>query len=448
MATQLGLVFLVWLLVSNVVAALWLQRTGTLMHPLSRMHALTVLHTAAEAARQLTPGQAEGVLHTLRGKASTFWISDVPDVAPFDMREEEQRLAGELAARLGLPSQAPVSMQLERITGDPARAFVFTPAGWAPLRLRTSVRLPDGRWLNGVQHPSGGYEWRRMLAYSLPVSTLPVLLLVLFAVYRVVRPIQRLADATERFSRGERVPFSTTQGPQEARELAQAFEVMQDRITRHVTGRTRMLAAISHDFNTPITALRLNVELLPESSERDDMLESLDELRYMVRETLDFVRGDAVQEPAQSISLNALIDDLARRYQALGHPLDWPGGPPVQGVFRPVTFRRALSNLIDNALRHGGNAALRLQRTADGMARLEIQDRGPGLDPAMLEHVFEPFVQATGSGDNPSRQGLGLGLAIARAGVQAHGGELFLENRPPAGLCAVVLLPLGTVART
>jgi signal transduction histidine kinase len=159
----------------------------------------------------------------------------------------------------------------------------------------------------------------------------------------------------------------------------------------------------------------------------------------MVAETLDFIRDDAVQEPTARLSLTGLLDDLARRYRTLGQPVSWQAGPEVFCRCRPLALKRALTNLIDNALQHGGDAVISLERTAAGEISLEILDHGPGIDPARLEQVFEPFVQLSAE---KSARGLGLGLAIARACVQAHGGELILENRPPAGLCAVLRLPV------
>ena len=442
MTHQLGLQLLLALLASNAIAMLYLQRSGALIHPLSRTLTLERLVTAYHIAHELNAADASRVLATMNTDEARFWIDRQPEVDPFEMRSEEQRLTHELRQRLGLPPTVALDMQLERTSGGPAREHVFFPAGWAPLRLRSSLELPDGLRLNAMQHPAGAYEWSRLLAYTLPVTTIPVLLIVIFFMRRVVQPVKTLALATERVSRGEWIAPLPLSGPQEARELTTAFNVMQERIARHVEGRTRMLAAISHDLNTPITELRLQLELLEDGPARDDMLESLDELRAMVRETLDFVRGDAVQEATVRVSLNVMLDDLARRYQILGQPVIWAGGAPINCDCRPLALKRALTNLIDNALLHAGDATLSLSREEGGMIRLEVLDHGPGIEPAWLAQVFEPFVQlGRGGGDVSQGGGLGLGVAIARACIQAHGGELALENRPPGGLCAVVRLP-------
>ena len=193
---------------------------------------------------------------------------------------------------------------------------------------------------------------------------------------------------------------------------------------------------VSHDLNTPITELRLQVELLEPGDVRDDMLESLAELSAMVRETLSFVRDDAVQEATATLSLSSLLDDLAKRYQRLRQPVSWAVAPPLMLTCRALALKRALTNLIDNALHHAGDAHLSLIREDNGWLRIEILDHGQGLPEDWLDKVFEPFVQR-----GVSDGGVGLGLAIARSCIQAHGGELVLQNRPPAGLCAVVRLP-------
>lgn len=434
---QLAVLLILALLASHAIAVLLLQRTGALVHPLSRTQVVERLGTAYHAVDEFGDARGARLLATMGGPEARFWTAAEADVAPFEMHPEERRLSGELARELQIPLSA-IHMQLDRVGGGPAREDVLSPAGWEPLRLRSSIRLPSGQYLNALQHPSGAYEWSRLLAYALPLSIVPILLILLFFMGRVVRPFRTLAAATERISRGERAAPLALSGPREAQELSQAFNLMQERLARHVEGRTQMLAALSHDLNTPLTELRLQLELLDEGALREDLLDSLDELRAMVAETLGFIRDDAVQETTVRLSLSGLLDDLARRYRTLGQAVDWQAGDAVFCRCRPLALKRALTNLIDNALQHGGDASIRLERTAGGELRLEILDHGPGIEPARLEQVFEPFVQLNAQ---KSGRGLGLGLAIARACVQAHGGELTLENRPPAGLCAVVRLP-------
>ncbi|MFN2994446.1 ATP-binding protein [Serratia plymuthica] len=441
MANQLTLLLVLALLISNVIAIVYIQLTGALIHPMSRVNALERLAIAYQAVQHLSPTDSEKLLRTIDTSDAHFWVDTRPDVPYFPMRSEEQRLVADLT-RLA-PSASHSVMQLERTDGGLAREHLFRSTGWQPLRLRTSIKLPDGRYLNGVQHPQQAYEWSRLLAYALPVTSMPVLLIVIFFMRRVVQPVKSLAEATERVSRGEWITPLPLRGPQEARELTQAFNLMQERLARHVEGRTRMLAAVSHDLNTPITELRLQVELLEEGPARDDMLDSLQELSAMVSETLKFVRGDALQEKTVSMSITRLLDDLARRYRTLGKSVEWPGAEQIEILCRPLSLKRALTNLIDNALIYAGEATLSLTQDADNV-RIEVLDHGAGIALSELEQVFEPFVQLSHQSmleDKGIGGGLGLGLSIARATVHAHGGELILENRPPAGLCAVVILP-------
>lgn len=437
LAQQLSLLFCLALLASHLIGMAFLHRHGTLLHPLSRDASLGQLATAYHAARDLAPAQAAQLLKVMGDGTSRFWLDEKVHVEPFVARAEEQRLAQDLRTRLRLSADTPVNFQLERVDGSDARAHLLSTSSWASLRLRSSLALGNGLYLNAIQFPSGAYQWRTLLAYSLPVTTLPVLMVLIFCISRVIGPVKSLASAAERVSRGEWIVPLPLRGASEARELTHAFNTMQTRLARHVEGRTRLLAAISHDLNTPLTELRLQVELLEEGPARDDMLESLGELSAMVRETLTYVREDAVQEATCTLLVDDLLGELARRYQLLGQPVTWPVPVDVRLHCRPLALKRALTNLIDNALKHGTSARVDV-RVQDHTLVLEILDQGPGLPEAWLEKVFEPFVRLGPSGD-----GLGLGLAIARSCVQAHGGELVLQNRQPSGLCAVIHLPIS-----
>jgi len=157
-----------------------------------------------------------------------------------------------------------------------------------------------------------------------------------------------------------------------------------------------------------------------------------------VQETLDFIRGERRTESHQDVDLVALLQELQDRYQALGQTVTWSGTDVALLRGRPLALKRALGNLLDNALQYGGSATLELSRPAPQLLRLDILDDGPGLPENQLERVFEPFYRPPGQ---DSARGLGLGLAIARACILAHGGELQLRNRPQGGLCARILLP-------
>ncbi|WP_295465406.1 HAMP domain-containing sensor histidine kinase [uncultured Pseudomonas sp.] len=437
---RLCLLFCATLLLAHAAAALVLHQTGSLVHPLSYGQALERLAVARTAVDRLPAAQADALLRVLAEPPARLWMATTPEVAPFPMLSEERRLVRDLARRLG-QSEAGLVMQLESIAGEAARASPLTAAGWAPLQLRSSLALPDGRWLNAVQYPARSDGWLTALGWSLLLGAVPVLLLGWLLIGQLVRPLRQLTRAAEGLSRGERSRLDVRRGPREARELAAAFELMQERLLRHLDDRVRMLAAISHDFNTPLAALRVQLALLEPSVERDDMEESLGELDAMVQETLDFIRGERQTEAHQDVDLSALLQDLHQRYRALGQPVTWSGAGSTLLRGRPLALKRALGNLLDNALQHGGSATLELSRPAPQLLRLDILDDGPGLPEDQLERVFEPFYRPPGQ---DSARGLGLGLAIARACILAHGGELQLHNRLQGGLCARVLLPSAT----
>lgn len=442
LANQLALLLTVAVLLSNLIAMFILQQTGALIHPLSRDLVIERITTAYVLASHVEDTAVAQALATMQSDNARYWLSLTPDVAPHPMREEELRLSKELSSRITPVPIEPVMVQLERHDGGMARTVSFGWVGREPLQLRTSLRLPDARYLNALQHPAEAYEWSRLLAYALPVSSLPLLFILLFFVRRVVKPIKTLAQATEQISQGHWQRPLPLQGPLEAQELTQAFNVMQQHLMYYIESRTRMFSALSHDLNTPVTEIRLLAELLEPGPLRDDILDSLAQLQAMISETINFIRDGSEQEMPEHISLNNLLDELARRYQTLQQPVSWFITESIYCQCRPLALKRALTNLIDNAIYHAGDAEVHAFLDKQHI-RIVIRDHGPGIPVEQLEQVFEPFIQL-GHGGARNRTigaGLGLGLAIARTCIHAHGGELILENQSPAGLCAVVVLP-------
>lgn len=168
------------------------------------------------------------------------------------------------------------------------------------------------------------------------------------------------------------------------------------------------------------------------------MVRTLDEMRVMVEQTLEFAQDDAASEPTRALDLRELLQQVEQEQRTLGHDVALAGGPALPYRARPVSLKRAVANLVDNAVRHGRRARLGLR--AEGGVRITVDDAGPGLDAGLLEQVFEPFFQL-----DPARNhrcgGVGLGLSIARSCVRAHGGEVMLANRPEGGLRATITLP-------
>lgn len=305
--------------------------------------------------------------------------------------------------------------------------------------LTVSLRQTDGRWLNASADraptpPLGGAFLLSLLLSAVVVSGVGAL-----AVRRIAQPLRRLADAADRLGRGETVEPLPETGAEEMRRTNVAFNRMRGRLDRYVRDRTAMLAAVAHDLRTPITTLRLRAEFIEEEETRTKILETLSELQAMAEASLAFSRGDAADEPARPMDFRSLTASLVDDLAETGHPITFEPGPVSVLSCRPLAMRRALRNLMENALAYGTSARVRLEeRPAD--VRLTIDDEGPGIAEPDLERVFEPFVRLEGSRSRETG-GVGLGLAIARSIVRGHGGEIRLENRAPVGLRATVALP-------
>jgi signal transduction histidine kinase len=228
-------------------------------------------------------------------------------------------------------------------------------------------------------------------------------------------------------------------GPEEVRKAAQAFNTMQARLIGHIREQTALLAAMSHDLKTPVTRLRLRSELLGDPQLKAKFTKDLDEMESMVGATLDFLRGLENREPVKPVDVMALLESLQADMRETGGAVEIEGTTAKPYPGGPQALKRCLGNLVENAVKYGQSARIRVD---DNDARLEIriQDKGPGLPPAELEKVFEPYYRVEGSRSRETG-GTGLGLTIARGIAEAHGGQLSLRNREGGGLEATLALP-------
>lgn len=266
-----------------------------------------------------------------------------------------------------------------------------------------------------------------------------VITVALIGVRLVTRPIQHLADAAEAFGRDlDSAPLDET-GPAETRRAAEAFNRMQARIKTLVAERSRALAAVSHDLRTPLTRMRLRAELVDDETLRAQIGADIDDMQAMVESTLDYLRGLRDNEPVQEIDIDALLSSLVADEEALGRPVTLAAGTAAPYPGRLTALRRALTNLVDNAVKYSGTAHIRVADSSDTL-RLGVEDDGPGIPEESLASVVEPYVRLETSRSRATG-GVGLGLAIARDAARLHGGELELRNRPGGGLAAMLVLP-------
>ncbi len=303
-----------------------------------------------------------------------------------------------------------------------------------------AVQLGTSRWLEAAlapAPPSLAFAGTTIVAWLLTAGLL--ILVVALSARRIVRPLQALGLAADRLGRGEAIPPLPEAGPDELRRATRAFNDMQARLRRFIDDRTRPMAALGHDLRTPITALRLRAELVEEQEARERLLATLDEMHQMVEATLGFLRDEAASEAAREVDVAALTEGLCEDLRELGQDVGFTGPERLVARLRPVALKRALRNLVENAVAYGGRARVTLAAEAREIA-ITIDDDGPGIPEGELERVFEPFVRLESSRSRETG-GIGLGLAIARSIVRAHGGEIVLANRPEGGLRAMVRLP-------
>ncbi|WP_176057646.1 ATP-binding protein [Paraburkholderia sp. BCC1876] len=315
--------------------------------------------------------------------------------------------------------------------------------------FHVQLKVPNGPWLdveaNEGQAGMQTQPWSLVLDYLLRiyfVRFMAVFLLALVAVRFAVRPLRELAKAAEALGRNIYRPPLPVSGPREVRTAAQSFNTMQKQLTDGLAARTRFLTAVSHDLRSPLTRLRLRAEMLPDPAWRERLRGDLDEMEAMVRTTLDAVQGVEITEARHDIDLDSMLDSIAADAREAGHAATVEGNAlrPFPGY--PRNLKRCLQNLVDNAIRYGGEASIQVSDMA-GEVQIVVGDNGPGIaDEAMLERVFEPYFRlaAQGATGTTATTGTGLGLTIARSIAAAHGGTLVLRNRPSGGLDAVLTL--------
>ncbi len=302
------------------------------------------------------------------------------------------------------------------------------------------VRLGDGTLVTFDSRPPAQTEgWPYRLLLSLAVLLVAVIAVSLVAVRWATRPLNAFADAADELGRNINRPPMEEKGPLEVARAARAFNTMQARLAGYIRDRTRVLAAMSHDLKTPVTRLRLRSELLEDPQLRAKFTKDLDEMESMVGATLDFLRGLENREPVKPVDVMALLESLQSDARETGGTVEIEGATAKPYPGGPQALKRCLGNLIENAVKYGRSARVLID---DNDARLEIRirDQGPGLPPAELEKVFEPFYRVEGSRSRETG-GTGLGLTIARGIAEAHGGSLVLRNRAEGGLEAVLALP-------
>ncbi|MCW8088275.1 ATP-binding protein [Sabulicella glaciei] len=318
--------------------------------------------------------------------------------------------------------------------------------GWDPKaepghRAVGGIPLEAGGWLvfsaNWIGAPSDAPEGGNVLA-SMVAMTLGIALASALVVRWITHPLRRLADAADKIGRDLHTRPLPTDGPSEVQHAAAAFNAMQDRIRRLIEDRTETLASMSHDLRTPLSRLKLRAGFLPEGEDRERMEADIAEMEAMVGRTLDYIREGRDAEPTRHTDLAAILQTLASDAADVGHDVAYEGPARVVLPLRRLAAKRALSNLVENAITHGAPPVRLRVRDEGSRVVVEISDAGRGIPPADRDRALEPFVQLDAA---RGRGGSGLGLAIAARFAEASGGRLELNESRQGGLLACVILP-------
>ncbi|GAB2177493.1 ATP-binding protein [Dongia sp. agr-C8] len=430
-----------WLALILVAGLAASQALTALAHNMDRNEAIVEIEDLRAAERVATfatflqhtaPVLRPSVAQSFSGPSMTVEVTSRSNVPDDEVRNRRLgHLAKAVAERLHGTGWQEIRVA-EAAPTDDQKARGLMP-------IRASIALRDGAWIN--------FEFAAI--ESLPLATIRVIawtaasvLLVLglsyYAFRRVTRPLESLTRAAEALGRSGRTEALQETGASEVRRAARAFNEMQGRIRRLLEDRMQMVAAISHDLRTPITRLKLRAEFVEDPEQREKMLRDLDEMEAMIKETLALAREDANPEARARLDLKQLVADSVEGMAHVTLEID-PALKDASIEAQPIALKRAVANLVENAVVYGKSARVRLGQTPKEF-EIGIADDGPGIPEAELERVFRPFYRLEASRNRESG-GAGLGLAIARSVVRAHGGDILLKNRPDGGLQATVTLP-------
>tara|TARA_R110002110_G_scaffold376568_2_gene586773 strand:+ start:285181 stop:286533 length:1353 start_codon:yes stop_codon:yes gene_type:complete len=268
--------------------------------------------------------------------------------------------------------------------------------------------------------------------------------LILFAVATLfmrnqVSPIRRLATAAENFGKGRDTPNFKPSGATEVRQAASAFMAMRNRLERQIQQRTDMLSGVSHDLRTPLTRMKLQLAMLNSNTEIDELNSDVSAMESMIEGYLNFARGEGTEE-RQLIDARTLLEDVAHNARRNGADIKLHIDEPVELPLAQAAMRRCLTNLTDNAARHAEKIEMGLHRNGS-VLEIMVDDDGPGIPEAMRDEVFRPFFRLDES-RNVETGGTGLGLSIAQDIVNAHGGEISLDDSPAGGLRVLIRIPI------
>ena len=441
-------------IVGVAVVAMWVSaafyvrdRAKTTIHLFSESvaHRIGIIVPLVE---QTPDSDRSNLLQALN--SPTLWIgmteSDRPRIP--DGWRADSEFETEIAPLLPQLSDRRIIIRKFHRWGPNRQAVPTMPGRYPPppdlfnsrVKVLAAVQMKTGGWIYFVaSSDTTSLRWAMRMIFWMLVATILILVTSFWAVHRMTRPLRQFADAAERIGLDVRSPPLPEEGSRELRNATRAFNLMQERLRRFVDDRTMMLAAISHDLRTMLTRLKLRVEFIQDEEQQYKAIADLDEMQSMLDSTLAFARDDAADEPRTLTDLAALVGSLCDDIADTGADVSCTGPDRLPYNCAPGAIKRALGNIVSNAIKYGGKAVVTL---TDEIDRIEItvSDDGPGIAEARREDVFRPFFRLEES-RNRETGGSGLGLAVARSIVRRYGGDILLEDGVRGGLLVRIVFP-------
>ncbi|MEL7293143.1 MAG: HAMP domain-containing sensor histidine kinase [Pseudomonadota bacterium] len=299
-----------------------------------------------------------------------------------------------------------------------------------------SVQLPNGKWLNfssGIREEVT--HWSTSVIFALSMVMLVTIILAIFIIHRALRPIQTLREAASEFAISRKVTPIDADGPKDLAPTIEAFNKMQIDISEFIQERTRLIAAISHDLRTPLTSLRLRLEFAEDSEDKRQMLNSISIMEKMLKATMRFAKNDSDIEERQQTNIDSLLQTIVDEYSDRSVIIEYRGAGRLTENVPPITIRRMIENLVNNAIQYGGDSCeISLSATKHpNDIEFSVSDTGIGIDKTKLEEVIKPFTRLDSARSTDSSN-VGLGLSITKALANNYGGNLILRSNKPHGL--------------
>lgn len=329
--------------------------------------------------------------------------------------------------------------------GDSISREITAQRSTGPFRINenliVSIDMPGGTWLN---FRVTGSTWDHIISPAaipyLTLVTIGIIIIAAWAVSRPLRTLSRLAKASDEMSVNVSGASSLEEsGPLEIKRVARAFNHMQRRVQRSMSAQNEMLGAISHDFRTPLTRLRLRVERLEDPEQRAKAIHDIEEMEALIQFTLDYARDNAQSQEHEVLNCLELVNEVVGQAALPDHPIEVSVAEDLELVCHPLAMRRALTNLVSNALFYGQQVRVSCYRNESELV-IEVEDDGPGIPSDKREYVFAPFYRLEQS-RNRDTGGAGLGLSISQMMVHSQGGQIYLLDSPLGGLKAQIVLP-------